>query len=145
MVFTTTSRGHQLQPKQTTIPPTTSRPTPKNSPMVSPDEHIAGAYYHVTTFDDFRPTLREYFITQVHVTKRTKQTKEKLTKANDNGFSSNDNDTIKGQSDYGIQPRRSQTESCNKIPRVLIMLDKPRLPSFHASAITLGYRTRWAA
>lgn len=52
-------------------------------------------YYHVTTFDDFRPTLREYFITQVHVTKRTKQTKEKLTKANDNGFSSNDNDTIR--------------------------------------------------
>ena len=95
MVFTTTSRGHQLQPKQTTIPPTTSRPTPKNSPMVSPDEHIAGAYYHVTTFDDFRPTLREYFITQVHVTKRTKQTKEKLTKADDNGFSSNDNDTIR--------------------------------------------------
>ena len=63
--------------------------------MVSPDEHIAGAYYHVTTFDDFRPTLREYFITQVHVTKRTKQTKEKLTKADDNGFSSNDNDTIR--------------------------------------------------
>ena len=84
--------------------------------MVSPDEHIAGAYYHVTTFDDFRPTLREYFITQVHVTKRTKQTKEKLTKANDNGFSSNDNDTIKGQSDYGIQSLRSQTESCNKNP-----------------------------
>ena len=72
--------------------------------MVSPDEHIAGAYYHVTTFDDFRPTLREYFITQVHVTKRTKQTKEKLTKADDNGFSSNDNDTIRGSRIMGSNP-----------------------------------------
>ena len=113
--------------------------------MVSPDEHIAGAYYHVTTFDDFRPTLREYFITQIHVTTETKQTKETLTKANDNGFFLQLERHRGRQSDFGIPTPWSQTESCNKIPRVLIMLDKPRLPSFHASAATLGYQTRWAA
>ena len=46
-------------------------------------------YDYILSRYGFRPNSLEYFITQTHVTTGTKQTNETLTKANDNGFSSN--------------------------------------------------------